>query len=203
MASGNPGMTRSRLSVAVLTALFSMTSISNTYSQSTGQSGSAQSTSTDSNKETAPLSNYRTNAIVQDVNAIRSECAGLEPEYRIDCLQQGLREVAKRMPQGGDYREARRAMERAVARLGRIQSANADTRAQRLRSRGNARFKLAKSYTAIKKANLKKAMEQARQVIDEAQTQLLRSSENSQKRSAHYQKIAVAVGSTKTLLRSA
>lgn len=205
MANGSQGMMQSRLTVAIMAAAFSMVSISDTYSQSTGPSGgtASQGASTDSNKQSTSVTDYRTNAIVQDISSVRNECARLEPEYRIDCLRQGLKEVVRRMPQGGDYREARAAVARAVGKLSAIHGANIDGKAPRKRSRGNSRFKVVKTYAAIKRQNLNKAMEQARKVIKEAETTLLRSAENSEKRSSHYQKIAAAIGSTKVLLRSA
>ena len=46
-------------------------------------------------------------------------------------------------------------------------------------------------------------MQQAQRVVQQAETKLLRSSENSEKRFQHYQQVATAVGSTKVLLRSA
>jgi hypothetical protein len=55
---------------------------------------------------------------------------------------------------------------------------------------------------AIKREAVPEAMAKAQNVIDEAATQLLRSSENSERRYAHYQQISVAVDSTKVLLRS-
>ncbi len=46
-------------------------------------------------------------------------------------------------------------------------------------------------------------MAEAVKVIAEAETQLLRATENSDRRASHYRRIAVALGSTKVLLRSA
>lgn len=144
---------------------------------------------------------YLTRSISRNI-AAAEECASYDPVYRIDCLRQRLLDIAQRIPKGPAYDEARQIVQQAAGRLGRIQAANIDRSAPRQRSRGNARIKAARTYTAIHRRNLDKAMVQARQVIEEAQTQLLRASENSEKRASHYRQIATAVGSTKVLLRS-
>lgn len=145
---------------------------------------------------------YVTNSIVKNINAARVECGSYEPIYRIDCLRQRLAEITRKIPRGPAYSEARQIVGRAASQLGRIQAGIADQKAPRKRSRGNARLKAAHVYTADRRDKLNKAMEQARQVIAEAETQLLRAGENSEKRAGHYQQIAAALGSTKVLLRS-
>lgn len=148
-------------------------------------------------------SDYLTQSITRNLDAAKAECGRYDPVYRIDCLRQRLLDIARRIPQGPAYREARQIVARASDRLGRIQARHADAAKPRQRSRGNARLKERKAYAAIKRQNLNKAMAEARQVIEEAETQLLRASENSEKRASHYRQIAAAVGSTKVLLRSA
>jgi hypothetical protein len=191
----------SRMTVAVLATTLTLVPVSPGYSQSTPST--VHGSPSDNDTPASSASNLATNAIVQDINAVRNECAGLEPVYRIDCLRQGLRQVVRRMPTSGDYKDARQILSRTVSQLNSIQGSNIDSASPRKRSRGNARFKAAKTFTAIKRQNLDKAMAQAQAVIQEAETRLLRSSENSQKRSTHYQKIATAIGSTKVLMRSA
>ncbi|MCF3641086.1 hypothetical protein LXM94_14010 [Rhizobium sp. TRM95111] len=153
---------------------------------------------------TAPsdFSDYLTNAIVLNLRAVREECSRYDPIYRLDCVQQGFEEVARRMPQG-DYREARQIIFRAAAQLDSVVARNADRSVPRQRSVPNRRFKQKKTYTAVKRQNLRQAMQQAERVVAEAETRLLRSAENSEKRYSHYQQIAAAVGSNKVLLRSA
>ena len=145
---------------------------------------------------------YLTSAIVKNINGARAECASYEPVYRIDCLRQRLAGIAQRIPAGPAYAEARQIIKRASGKLGRIQAGITDHKAPRQRSRANPRLKQPKTYAAVKRENLDKAMEQARQVIEEAETQLLRAAENSEKRAGHYQKIAAALDSTRVLLRS-
>lgn len=145
---------------------------------------------------------YLTSSIVKNIDGARAECGSYDPVYRIDCLRQRLADIARRIPAGPAYSEARQIISRASSKLGRIQAGVVDRKAPTKRSRANPRLKQAKIYAAAKREKLGKAMEQARQVIEEAETQLLRAAENSDKRAGHYQKIAAALESTKVLLRS-
>lgn len=147
-------------------------------------------------------SDYLTSSIVKNINGARAECGSYDPVYRIDCLRQRLADIAQRIPSGPAYSEARQIISRASSKLGRIQAGITDGKAPRQRSRANPRLKQAKIYAAAKREKLSKAMAQARQVIEEAETQLLRAAENSDKRAGHYQQIAAALDSTKVLLRS-
>lgn len=145
---------------------------------------------------------YLTSSIVKNIDGARAECGRYDPVYRIDCLRQRLADIAQRIPAGPAYSEARQIISRASSKLGRIQAGITDAKAPRQRSRANPRLKQTKIYAAAKREKLGKAMAQARQVIEEAETQLLRAAENSDKRAGHYQKIAAALDSTKVLLRS-
>ena len=56
---------------------------------------------------------------------------------------------------------------------------------------------------AIRPAELPRVMAEAAAIVDDTSTILLRSTENSERRQIAYQEIAVAIDSTKVLLRSA
>ncbi|MCO6186288.1 hypothetical protein [Rhizobium sp. L1K21] len=150
------------------------------------------------------LSWLMTGKIAKDFDATVDECGRYDEVYRIDCLRRNIELIAKSLPRGSDYREARQILLKASSALDRIVRQNADTRAPTLEKKPNAnrRFKKAQRYRAVRRDRLANAMSQARAVIEEARTELLRSAENSQARLAHYQTIATAVGSTKVLLRS-
>lgn len=149
------------------------------------------------------LTPYITSSIVQNIQAVRVECGRYDPVYRIECLYVGFSLVAQRIPRSGDYRDVKDILNRAASELSRVVSANVDSAAPRQASRGNSRFKVRRSYRAVKKQKLKAALKQAEDAVIRAETRLLRSGENSQKRYQHYQQVATAVGSTKVLLRSA
>lgn len=203
---GKPETVRS-LAAAFLATTLALGSMPEAYGQAAPAPGGGTTTGIATGSggglmDTSTPTDYLTRSIVRNINAASAECAAYEPVYRIDRLRQRLLDIARRIPKGKAYDEARQIVQRAAGRLGRIQAANLDAKAPRIRSRGNARMKETKTYTAVRKRNLEKAMEEARQVIEEAQTQLLRASENSEKRASHYRDIAAAVGSTKVLLRS-
>jgi hypothetical protein len=145
-----------------------------------------------------------TNRISKDFGATVDECSRYEEVYRIDCLRQNMRRIADSLPDDGDYRQVKRILGTAADRLGGILERYADPKAPRLRAPAgaNPRFKQNRSYRAVRKDKVKQALAEATAVVQEAATQLLRSSENSAARLAHYQSISVAVGSTKVLLRS-
>ena len=192
---------------ALLAIVLTLSGLPETYGQTTnGRGGTIPGGGGDSEGPgvgTETPTDYLTNAITKNINGAKAECSRYDPIYRIDCLRMRLLDIARRIPQGPAYREARQIIARASDRLGSIQGRYLDSRVPRQRSRGNARLKEARTYAAVKRANLNKAMAEAARVIDEAQTQLLRASENSEKRANHYRQIAAAVGSTKVLLRSA
>lgn len=151
-----------------------------------------------------PVNILITREIADSLASIQNECANYDPIYRIDCLRQGIQLTLSRMPKTGEYLQARQILQKAASDLGRIVSDNADPNQPLLMAPkgANPHFKKHRQYTAIKRAKLGVAMKQAQGVIVEAETALLRSSENSERRQAHYQEISIAVGSTKVLLRS-
>lgn len=144
-----------------------------------------------------------TDAIVKNIVLVRSECRNYAPAYRIDCLAQGLKQVASRFP-SGEYDRARGILSKAASRLGSLVSRNLDPEAETIESKpgANPHFKAKRRYRAIKKAALGAVMKEAQAIVEEAATQLMRSYENSDRRAAHYQKIATATDSLKALLRS-
>ena len=145
-----------------------------------------------------------TDRIIRDLRSVRLECGHYDEVYRIDCLRQGIDMVAANIPNAPEYRDARRILRRTSRQLAKIVATYEDRSAPRLVAPRNAnpRFKKRRSYRAVKRSALPKAMAKANAVIEEAATQLLRSAENSERRYAHYQQISNAVDSTKVLLRS-
>lgn len=194
-----------KLTAVVLTLALSAMPVTTGLGQDSDGGGnrSPDSRSRSDPRISAVVTPGMTNSIVRNIQAVRDECAGYDPVYRIDCLRRGLKDVAARIPNAGEYQQARQIIARTASKLGGIQARNVDASQPKLNSRGNARFKRQRALTAVKRENLRQAMQQAAAVIAEAETLLLRSAENSQKRSGHYQQIAAAVGSTKVLLRSA
>jgi hypothetical protein len=155
-------------------------------------------------REEIRTSRLETNRIIEDLRLVRRECGNYDEVYRIDCLRQGIDMVVASMPDGGDYTEAKRILRRTSRRLSAIVSTHQDRSAPKLVAPrdANPHFKKRRTYRAVKRESLPRAMAEANAVVSEAATQLLRSAENSERRYAHYQQISVAVDSTKVLLRS-
>ena len=145
-----------------------------------------------------------TNSVSKDFKAAVAECKGYDEVYRIDCLRQNMQRIANALPDYGEYVKAKRVLANAADKLGGIVDKYADPKAPRLTppAGANPRFRLNRSYRAVRRDKVRQAMAEATKVVQEAATQLLRSAENSTARLAHYQSISVAVGSTKVLLRS-
>jgi hypothetical protein len=145
-----------------------------------------------------------TRAIDRNMAAIVRECGDYDPVYRIDCLKQGIDLMIRRIPPGGGYSRIIGILNTTSARLGNIVDTYVDPMAPRLvpDKNANPNFLKRRSYRAVKRQKLKQALAQAVNVIREAETQLLRSSENSALRLSHYQTIATSVGSAKAILRS-
>lgn len=122
-----------------------------------------------------------------------AECLNLPPEYRIDCLSRKFREVS-RSANRPDYRGVRQELGKASRALASLVKENADPQLAPIRKGNN-------TYRAVKRSAVKTVNRQAVAIIQETETKLLRSATSGLRRT-HYQRLARAVGSTKTLFRS-
>lgn len=152
-----------------------------------------------------PISNDRTFQLLQDIQSVNDICQSeiVIPEFRISCLETGFRRIADRLPSNGDYSQARGILNDLAGQLRGIQRANDDPNAERgprLRMPGSE--VVVGPLDAILSQNVPAAADQARNVIAETQTRLLRSAENSARRQVAYQQIASVLDSSKFLLRS-
>lgn len=143
-----------------------------------------------------------TTAIVKALNDVRGECASVPSEYRIDCLAKGLKWAAGRIS-APDYAVANNVLRQTAAKLERIVASNVDPEEPPLEAKkSNRSWKAPRKYRAVRRASLSAANAEARKVIEEGVKELMRAVESSAKRRNHYDKIAAALDSTKTLLRS-
>jgi hypothetical protein len=147
-----------------------------------------------------------TEAIVGAIRQGERFCSWVPAGVRVDCVADQLREIASGLPRGGDYAPVRRALRDASRELSSIANAN--------RARGIPERRYGAQppeggpvitsgrLTEIAPDRIAAANAAAAQVIEETQTVLLRSTENSRARMAAYQDISAALDSTKVLLRS-
>ena len=152
------------------------------------------------------LSDSKTSLITNAMTSLAEACETLPGEYRVDCLGKGMTLLANSMGNDVEYAEirkeladtgrslrkiARQNQDRTKPRIKRVQSVNAGKSKQR-----------ARSYRPIKELELPKATETAIAIIEEAQTRLLRSAENSERRRVHYQTVTRSLDSATRILRS-
>lgn len=148
------------------------------------------------------VSPANTTQIVQDLQKGREFCEGLaQQEYVIDCMGDSLAAAAESLPEGGDYAAVKAALTDASEKLEALARQNASQTLTRGLVQANGQ-QSSRRFTPVASEALASLNAQAVAIIDEAQTVLLRSAQNSDRRKIHYQQIAEAVGSNKILLRS-
>ncbi|TCM76983.1 hypothetical protein [Rhodovulum steppense] len=155
-----------------------------------------------SDRPRGTVSDEVTELIIRDFAEARAICNRVpHPEYTVDCLSQALGRIAAKMPRG-DYERAKTVLEQAARDLGALASANRDRTRPQIRLRQPS-GETTPPISPVRRDALAEVNAAAAQILEEAETRLLRSAEGSARRMVHYQRIAAAVGSTKVLLRSA
>lgn len=133
-------------------------------------------------------------------------CAAMpDPAYRLDCISERLNYVAWKMPKTGPYADSRRALEAASQKLERTARRYGDGTkpANNFSSQGAVPQSTERPLRAIRPNLQAAAALQARAILAEATTVLLRSSAQTPEIKPQIAAIAAAVGSNKVLLRSA
>ncbi len=159
------------------------------------------------NDRTEPFLPDTVEDIIADLEEANVECAHLDRGFRIDCLAARYEKIALSLAITGDQRIVKSALNKAARKLRRIVRQNADptvpdTRFAIKTPDGKTKSLSSRPLTAIKPASQEQANAAAAIVIDELNTKLLRSSENSARRQEYFAEIAMAVDSNKVLLRS-
>lgn len=153
------------------------------------------------------LSTAGTGNLREQIVTAAEMCGWFPVEVRIDCVADRLREIARSIPSTGEYAPVREAFEEAAAELreisGRYAAAGAPAQLYQAPSPVDGAPVRTSRLTSVEPALQTQALQEALQVVEELETTLLRSAENSRKRQVHFQEIAASVGSTKVLLRSA
>lgn len=156
----------------------------------------AQHDAVEPNNEAGPDEvNERTTSRVVSILEEGGACSSVPIEYQVDCLKELLADAAAQIDfDSVGYDKARRALRSASNQLDQLVRANLDPSAERLNT-GR------KSLRAVRRSVAAAVNRQARAIVEEAKTKLLRSS-GSQQRRSHYTRIAMALDSAKQLLRS-
>jgi len=146
-----------------------------------------------------------TESILAAIDLAVDFCSGLSGSgYLIDCIGYSLWEISNAIPETGDYAEAREALQTAGLAIEALARRNADPTRPRgvARTPGPEGITTTRPLTPVSPAAESALAETVIDIIEEAETVLLRSAESSAQRRVHYQRIAAAIGSNKVLLRS-
>lgn len=138
------------------------------------------------------LNDRTTNRVVRLLEQGLRQCRALDSVYRYDCYRQNYQAAGKQLAGNPAYAPARQALRDVENTLAGVLNANADPAAKPLRRRG-------KSYAAITEAAVPRSKTAFTAALDEATTQLLRSTSSS---GDHFARIASALDSDKVFLRS-
>ncbi|MBU2959868.1 hypothetical protein KO516_03310 [Citreicella sp. C3M06] len=146
-----------------------------------------------------------TQEIVDAISRSVGFCNSLRQDaYKVDCLAYAYWEVAQDLPRTGDYAAVRSTLEDAAAQIRRIAESNraADLPRAKARRTGSAPKTTSRALTPVAPGRLPQARAAAEAVIREAQTTLIRSTGNSDRRRAQFEKISTAMESGTILLRA-
>ncbi len=138
------------------------------------------------------FSERTTNKVVRLLERGLKQCQAIDKVYRYDCYRQNYQSAARQLAGNPAYAPAQRALQEVEGTLETVLRKNADPAASQIRRKG-------KTFSAITPAATPKAKEAFRTALDQASTQLLRSSTVS---GDHLARIASVLDSEKVFLRS-
>lgn len=143
--------------------------------------------------------------VVGGLASAQKFCAELDnPAYRVDCLAERYGALAKSIPQDSDYAEVQTALKSASDQLATLAKSNRDPKLPRGKAtRKGSTETTTRPLTPVSAARAVEVNQQARVILDQTGTLLLRSAEGSKSKAAQYAQIAEAIDSNKVLLRSA
>lgn len=146
-------------------------------------------------------------SIERALDSARSFCGQLKSDqYTIDCLSDQFASIAASLPRSGKMADVRQVFRQTSKKLAAVANRNRASRAEMPRvhaaREGQLSNRTSRPLVPVRKSLQSRANAQAVAVLQEAQTQLLRSASSSASRKLHYQRIAAAIGSNKVLLRS-
>jgi hypothetical protein len=156
-----------------------------------------------------PAGNFGSSAftavVVSGIAAARKFCGDMnDAAYRVDCLAERFGVVADGIPADSDYAGVRTVLRETSRKLADLARANRDRSrpaARVARSGGAAPEQTTRRLIPVSPQAAATVNRQATAILQETETLLLRSAENTSQMS-QYSRIAKAVGSNKVLLRA-
>lgn len=145
-----------------------------------------------------------TDVIVNTLGAAQQFCGAVDQAYRVDCLAERLGNMANGIPSGTDYAEVKEILNAASRDMSSLVNANRDAARprQNVRTAGAGAQSTTRPLTPIRQTSLAQVSADAAAILDRTETILLRSPDDEGGKKQHYARIASALGSNKTLLRS-
>jgi hypothetical protein len=122
--------------------------------------------------------------------------------YVVDCLAERLQTLSLDAARLQGHREMKQILRDTAEELRLLVRENSDRTAPRARINSPDGQRSARPLVAVPSRRRPSVNRQAIAILEEAETQLLRSSAQSAARASQYQQVAAALGSNKVLLRS-
>lgn len=142
--------------------------------------------------------------VTSSLLAAQKFCSDLgDTAFRVDCLAERLSVVAAEIPDDSDYGEVSEVLKTASDQLADLARQNRDPARGRSHAvRKNTDQRTTRPLTPVAPQAAAAVNQQAIAILEETQTVLLRSAENSTEKRIQYAQIADAIDSNKVLLRA-
>jgi hypothetical protein len=113
--------------------------------------------------------------------------------------------MANSIPQDTDYDEIRAVLDSTADEMAALVRSNRDSNKprERVSAGGTVPQATTRPLSPVRESDLASVNQRAAAILEQTQTMLLRTPEDGTGKNAHYTRIADALGSNKTLLRSA
>ncbi len=142
-----------------------------------------------------------TDLVVNSLGTAKAFCGKLDTSYRVDCLAERIAKMSNDIPSDSDYAEVKKVLDDTAREMSNLARSNRD-RAQPRKKASAGSIATARPLTPISPNAQASVNAQAAAILDRTQTLLLRSPDDEGGKKLHYARIAEAIGSNKTLLRS-
>jgi len=173
--------------------------VSEPVSEADGPDRSSRS----SGARSAPVASNK--SILATLAAATSFCTPLvQSEFVIDCLSERLSTLSKQLEGQEGFEEVQAILESTARDLNQIarQNRSSTLAPAKFATHGQTPVQTTRRLIPVDETKMEEAVAQALAVIEETETLLLRSADDTTDRSIQFQQIAAAVGSNKVLLRS-
>lgn len=145
-----------------------------------------------------------TDVIVGSLSAASKFCGALDSAYRVDCLAERIGKMAADIPEDTDYEEIKDVLNQTSQDMANLARRNRDSSKprQNVSTGGSSPQATTRPLTAVRADSQASVNQQAEAILQNTETLLLRTPDDDTGKKLHYTRIAEAIGSNKTLLRS-